>query len=78
MRYRIYEELRIATRASCIAVGHHQDDQVETILLNLSRGLGGKDCGVELLSEQHMPSLLHTSKIAILDYLRERPELLYR
>jgi len=40
LRYHWFEELRITHGYDRIAVAHHQDDAVETILLNLVRGTG--------------------------------------
>lgn len=40
LRYAWFEELRQKTGASVIAVAHHRDDSVETLLLNLIRGTG--------------------------------------
>ena len=40
LRYNWFENLRKEINASVIAVAHHQDDSVETILLNLIRGTG--------------------------------------
>lgn len=40
LRYEWFEQLRQHIAASFIAVAHHQDDSVETILLNLIRGTG--------------------------------------
>ncbi len=43
-RYAFYKEVMIKTESNVIALGHHGDDQVETILMKLTRGttLGGK------------------------------------
>lgn len=40
LRYDWFERERKATGARAIAVAHHRDDQVETVLLNLTRGTG--------------------------------------
>ena len=40
LRYNWFEETRNQCRADVVAVAHHQDDSVETILLNLIRGTG--------------------------------------
>ena len=40
LRYAYFERLRVAVGAAAICVAHHQDDQVETILMNLVRGTG--------------------------------------
>lgn len=40
LRYEWFEQLRIKYQAAAIAVAHHQDDSVETVLLNLIRGTG--------------------------------------
>jgi len=40
LRYRWFEEVRLANGFDYIAVAHHQDDAIETVLLNLVRGTG--------------------------------------
>ena len=40
LRYAWFEKIRIEQAASAIAVAHHIDDNVETLLMNLVRGTG--------------------------------------
>lgn len=40
LRYQWFEELRAQHGYTCIALAHHQNDAIETILLNLTRGTG--------------------------------------
>ena len=40
LRYRWFEELLNTYDADAVAVAHHRDDSVETLLINLTRGSG--------------------------------------
>ena len=40
LRYQWFEKIRKEYQADVVAVAHHQDDSIETILLNLIRGTG--------------------------------------
>jgi tRNA(Ile)-lysidine synthase len=40
LRYRWFEQLRAGQHAQAIAVAHHRDDSVETVIQNLIRGTG--------------------------------------
>ncbi len=39
-RYELYESVCAQTGATKVALGHHQDDSAETVLMNLIRGVG--------------------------------------
>lgn len=45
LRYRWFEEMRGQLGAQAIAVAHHRDDSVETVLMNLVRGTGIRGMG---------------------------------
>ena len=71
LRYEWFEQLRKETGASVIAVAHHQDDSVETFLLNLIRGTGIN--GLKGISPQNgyvVRPLLQVNRESIIDYLK--------
>lgn len=73
LRYNWFEQIRVIHLADAIAVAHHRDDSVETILLNLIRGTGIK--GLTGISPQNgyvVRPLLSLSRKEILNYLEER------
>lgn len=79
LRYRYLSQVAERTGASQIAVGHHRDDQVETVLLNVLRGTGphglaGMKIKRELQPGKGIPylirPLLHVAKGEIEQYCR--------
>jgi tRNA(Ile)-lysidine synthase len=72
LRYAWFETLRAGYRAEAIAVAHHRDDSVETVLLNLIRGTGIRGLtGIRERSGYVVRPLLEAGKKEILDYVRE-------
>ena len=70
LRYRWFEELRVRWNAEAIAVGHHRDDCVETVLLNLVRGTGIRGLvGIRAHSGRVVRPLLSIEKEEILRYI---------
>lgn len=71
LRYKWFEELRIRHHAEWIAVGHHADDNIETILLNLIRGTGLKGLtGMQAKNGKVIRPLLEFDRIDITNYLK--------
>ena len=68
LRYGFLRRLKAALGADCIALGHHRDDQAETVLLHLVRG-----SGMTGLSDLVRP-LLGVGRADILAYLAERDQ----
>ncbi len=55
-----------------IAVGHHRDDSIETLLMNLMRGTGIRGMvGIPATNGIIVRPLLHMSRAEILDYLAQ-------
>ena len=70
LRYDWFEKIRIETGASVIAVAHHQDDSVETLLLNLIRGTGINGLrGIRPKNGKIVRPLLCLDRKEITDYL---------
>jgi tRNA(Ile)-lysidine synthase len=72
LRYAWFETLRVNCQAEAIAVAHHQDDSVETVLLNLIRSTGIRGLsGIRVRSGAVVRPLLGVDKKEILAYIRE-------
>ncbi|MDD4777811.1 MAG: tRNA lysidine(34) synthetase TilS [Fermentimonas sp.] len=73
LRYEWFEALRKQYEADAIAVAHHKDDSVETVLLNLIRGTGIKGLtGISPKNGHIVRPLLCVSRSDIEDYITER------
>lgn len=72
-RYDWMRKIAAESGAQAIAVGHHRDDNVETILLNLTRGTGIAGLtGMGLRRDDIVRPLLTSSRKEILEYLKVR------
>ncbi len=70
LRYTWFEALRQEQKCAVIAVAHHQNDQAETLLLNLLRGSGLRGLeGMHPKNGHIIRPLLHTAREAIEAYL---------
>lgn len=70
LRYAWFEQMLVQENAQVIAVAHHADDQVETILLNLVRGAGLRGlCGMKPRNGNVIRPLLHCTRADIENYL---------
>ena len=70
LRYAWFEELRADGKFAGIAVAHHQDDNAETLLLNLSRGAGLRGLtGMKFRNGDVFRPLLDISRREIEQYL---------
>lgn len=72
LRYEWFEDVRQGTHCTYIAVAHHRDDNVETLLLNLIRGTGLKGLkGMQPKNGHIIRPLLCVSRKDIIDGLSE-------
>lgn len=77
LRYTWFAEMSQKLHAEAICVAHHQDDQAETLLLNLIRGTGLRGLSAmypdrTINGLRILRPLLSYSKDYILDYLKSR------
>ncbi|WP_300704553.1 tRNA lysidine(34) synthetase TilS [Bacteroides sp.] len=72
LRYGWFENIRNECGANVIAVAHHQDDSVETLLLNLIRGTGINGLrGIQPKNGNIVRPLLCLDRKEIIDYLQD-------
>ncbi len=73
LRYAAFDEIASERNCEAIAVGHHREDNIETMFLNLLRGCGLH--GVRAMTPRRgniVRPLLETSKAELVDYLDAR------
>ena len=72
-RYRIFEELLVSYNIKLIALGHHYDDRVETVIFRIIRGTGLSGLkGIPPKRDKIIRPLYDLTKTEILDYLKSR------
>jgi tRNA(Ile)-lysidine synthase len=70
LRYRWFEQLRKEQHAVAVAVAHHRDDSVETVLLNLIRGTGIRGLtGIKPRNGNIIRPLLCCDREDVLEYI---------
>ena len=71
LRYRFFDEVMLKENLTSLATAHHLNDQLETFIINLSRGSGIKGLS-GMPNHQHLVRpLLHYSKEEIYDFAKE-------
>ncbi|HAQ21029.1 MAG TPA: tRNA lysidine(34) synthetase TilS [Prolixibacteraceae bacterium] len=71
LRYSWFDGLLVKHGLGLLATAHHQDDVIETFLINLSRGSGIKGLsGIQPKSGRIIRPMLFTNRTEILDYCR--------
>ena len=72
LRYEYFENLRKEYNAQAIAVAHHADDNIETLLINLTRGTGLKGLtGIPAHNGYVIRPLLCHTRQEIYNYLKD-------
>ena len=75
LRYDLFRRLKAELHAEAIAVGHHQDDNVETLMLNMVRGTGIKGaCGMQPVNGDIIRPLLCLRRHEIMHFLAARQQ----
>lgn len=70
-RYDFLHKVRLASLATAIITAHHQDDMLETAIINLLRGTGRRGLSSLQSQDRLLRPLLHYEKSELEDYARE-------
>lgn len=72
LRYDWFEEMRVKLKAQAVAIAHHRDDSIETLMLNLVRGSGIRGLvGIRPRNNYIVRPLLCISRKDILEWLKK-------
>jgi tRNA(Ile)-lysidine synthase len=73
LRRQIFEEAMKGTKSNKVALAHHQNDNAETLLMNLARGSGIRGIsGMKPVNEQYIRPLLCLTRDEIVGFLKEK------
>lgn len=73
LRYAWFEKMRLRLEAQAVAVAHHRDDSIETLIMNLVRGSGIRGLvGIRPRNQHVIRPLLGVSRKEILDWLEDQ------
>jgi tRNA(Ile)-lysidine synthase len=70
-RYAFLRKVKAQTGAKAIMTAHHQDDVIETAIINIVRGTGRKGLSSLKNTEELTRPFLHVPKAVILEYARK-------
>lgn len=72
LRYSFFRKLMVEKGCDAIAVGHHQGDNIETLLLNIVRGTGIQGaCAIQPKNGNIVRPLLCVTREEIIEYLND-------
>lgn len=72
IRYEFFDEILNKTSSNKIAIAHNQNDNCETIIMNILRGTGLRGLiGIDKRNEKYIRPLIETKRLEIEDYLKQ-------
>jgi tRNA(Ile)-lysidine synthase len=72
VRYAFLEDVREKYKADCVAVAHHMDDQIETVLMHMVRGSGLRgQIGIKYEKDKLIRPMLDIKRSEVLAYAKE-------
>lgn len=77
-RYNFLRKIKAKQGAKAIITAHHQDDMLETAILNILRGTGRKGLSSLASGGDILRPLLHVSKKDIYEYAHSHPRIAWR